>query len=376
MAHVLFVDDDVAHLVIWEATCSDTFPILTAPNADAAMTLMARHEVAVILADQRMPGTSGVELLERIAEEFPETIRILMTAYTDLPAAIDAINRGRVRRYLRKPCEPDELKAEITDAIELYDVRKKVSLLERRLMQAERVYSLGLVAASVAHELRNPVSWIRDNVTHARKQVETVASAVEGPVGPMRFARGRLEEANEALSDALTGVQRILDIVQSLELPTRDTGDDSVEITDVLRLVLRMVRGELRGKAALKLDTRPVPRVRGNSTKIGQVVLNLIVNALQAVSDKGSQDAVVTVRLDQAGDFVILDVLDNGRGIPENELQRVFDPLYTTKRGGVGLGLAISKKIVEDLGGILVAENRDDGGAAFRLRLPVYRGGN
>ena len=106
-AHVLFVDDEEPNLVVFEAVCGDDFPVLTASSGAAGLELMREHEIGVVLTDQRMPGMTGIELLEKVETEYPETIRLLITAYSDLQAAEDAINRGHVRRYMRKPWEPE-----------------------------------------------------------------------------------------------------------------------------------------------------------------------------------------------------------------------------------------------------------------------------
>src|SRR5262249_23043757 len=146
-AHVLFVDDEDANLVVWQAACADEFRVLIAANAVDALELMSKHDVGVVLSDQRMPGTTGGELPQRLRVEFPAAVRILITAHSDLSAAVDAINRGNVRRYLRKPCSLSELTAEIRDALEHYELRVRVRSMERRQLVTERVYALGLVAA-------------------------------------------------------------------------------------------------------------------------------------------------------------------------------------------------------------------------------------
>lgn len=370
--HVLFVDDDEANLIVWDAACADDFAVLTATGAEAALDLMRRHEVAVVLADQRMPRTTGIELLERIRHEFPNTIRILITAYSDLHAAIDAINRGEVRRYLRKPCEPRELKAELADALDLYRLRRRVAVMERRLVQTERVYALGLVAAGLAHELRNPISWIKESVDTARRDLAAIVHKLSQPGDRSASIVAQVREIDGGLEDAQLGVERVVDIVQGIELPTKPTADEAVELPEVLRLVLRIVRGELRRSAQVQLDTKPVPKVRGTSTKLGQVLLNLVVNALQALSSRAPTESLVTIRLDHTKDRVQLEVIDNGPGIEEDKLPHIFDPFYTTKgEAGTGLGLAISKRIAEECGGSLTARNRPEGGAIFRLELPI-----
>src|SRR4051794_16779011 len=175
---VLFVDDDEENLLVAEAVCGDDFSVLTARSGAEALSLMRSHEVGVIISDQRMPEMTGVELLEKVQAEFPDTVRLLVTAYSDISAAIDSINRGQVRRYLRKPWEPEELKAEISDALERYLTQRRVRELERRLIQTERVYALGIVAAGIGHELRNPISWISTNLQHSLSELEELGNAL------------------------------------------------------------------------------------------------------------------------------------------------------------------------------------------------------
>jgi two-component system, NtrC family, sensor kinase len=369
-AKILFVDDDEANLVVCEAACGNDFAVVTATNAEAALEYMRREEIGVIVADQRMPGTTGVELLERVRIEYPDTVRMLITAYTDIQAAIAAINRGRVRRYLRKPWEPDELRTELRDALDVYAMSRKLSAMEVRLRETERVYALGIVAASIAHEMKNPMMWVTNSLSFAQGELRKLSE--EAAVGS---ARARIEEIEACLTDTRTGVDRVVDIVRGIEMPTRsDAGSlKQIDFAEVLRLSLRLVSGELMRCASLELDVTCAPRVKASSTKLGQVVLNLIVNAMQAVSSRPRSENLISVRLRMDDAWAVLEVADNGPGISEQDLSRIFDPFFTSKAGvGTGLGLAISRRIVEELDGSLVAD-RDErlGGARFLVRLPV-----
>jgi signal transduction histidine kinase len=368
---VLFVDDDEANLVVCEAACGLEYEVLLAGSAEAALECMARAEVGVIVADQRMPGTTGVELLEQVRVQYPDTVRLLITAYSDIHAAISAINRGRVRRYLRKPWEPGELKAEIADALDIYAMSRKLSAMEVRLRETERVYALGVVAASIAHEMKNPMMWVSNSLSFAQSELRKTAE--DSSSAPLR---SRIEEVEAALTDTRTGVDRVIDIVRGIELPTRsDAGSiKPVDLAESLRLSLRLVSGELMRCASLELDVTCAPKIRASATKLGQVVLNLIVNAMQAVSSRPRSENVISVRLRIEDVWAVLEVADNGPGISEEDLDRIFDPFFTSKQGsGTGLGLAISRRIVEEIEGSLVA-GRDDqlGGARFVMRLPQW----
>lgn len=367
---VLFVDDDEANLVVCEAACGVDFEVLTALSAEAALECMRKEEVGVIVADQRMPGTTGVELLERVRVEYPDTVRVLITAYSDIQAAIQAINRGRVRRYLRKPWEPGELKAELADALDIYAMSRKLSAMEVRLRETERVYALGIVAASIAHEMKNPMMWVTNSLSFAQAELRKLAE--EPNAGSVK---ARLEEIEASLTDTRTGVDRVVDIVRGIELPMRsDAGAlTPVDIAEVLRLSLRLVSGELMRCSSLELDVTCAPKVRASATKLGQVVLNLIVNAMQAISARPRSQNVISIRLRIEDAWTVLEVADNGPGISDQDIDRIFDPFFTSKVGvGTGLGLAISRRIVEEIDGSLVA-GKDPrlGGACFTVRLPL-----
>ncbi len=371
-AHVLFVDDDESNLVVWEAACTDRFRALTANGAEHALALMREHEVGVILADQRMPRTTGIQLLEQVRTEFPETIRILITAYSDIDASIDAINRGHVRRYLKKPCTLPELRAEISDSLDLYELRQRVRTAEKRLLLTERVYALGLVAAGIGRELARPASWIRDSLVASRTELRSVANRLELQSSPeLRTLRTKLLEVEQFLERALQGSDRVLDIAHSVELPATNGDTELVEMTEVLRVALKLVRAEIRHGTDVRLDIRAVPKVRCTSAKLSQVALNLLVNAIDAVGERAPEDRFIVVRLFEEDGTVRLEIMDNGPNIEEKDLLALFDPLHAgTSARNTGLGLAISKAIVEEAGGAIDVANRSGGGVLFRVVLP------
>jgi C4-dicarboxylate-specific signal transduction histidine kinase len=372
---VLFVDDDESNLLVCEAVCSDEFDVLTASSGTEALSLMRAHEVAVVVTDQRMPFMTGVELLEQVRVEFPDAARVLVTAYSDAHAAIDAINRGRVRRYLKKPWEPGELKAELMDGLERYSTQRRIKELERRLIQTERVYALGIVAAGIGHELRNPISWIATNLSHSLSEMAELGRALEAR--DITQAAAKLEEIRAALQDANTGTERVIEIVSAIQLSMVRPASDSelCDLDEVVRLALRLVEGELRRSAHVELDVQSSALVSGSRTQLSQIIVNLMVNAIHAVSKLPHDQSTVSVRVFVDGRLVCLEVADSGPGVPEQDRERIFDPFFTTKPGvGTGLGLAISRKIALDLGGFLeVGRDPRLGGAAFRLSLPTQR---
>ncbi len=215
-AKVLFVDDDESNLIVCRESCGDEFQVLTADCAEAALAVLEKHEIGAIIADQRMPGTTGVALLERVRAEYPDTVRLLITAYSDIRAAIDAINCGHVRRYLKKPWLPEELRNEVREALAAYRAKRERDALEIRLREMERMYALGVVAASIGHELKTPIGWIINNLSYMQRELRRLQQPLDPePVSTL------LEEVDASLTDTRAGVERLLEIVRGIETASR-----------------------------------------------------------------------------------------------------------------------------------------------------------
>ncbi len=375
-AHVLFVDDEEPNLVVFEAVCGDEFPILTASSGAAGLELLKQHEVGVVLTDQRMPGMTGIELLEKVESEYPDAIRLLITAYSDLQAAEDAINRGHVRRYMRKPWEPEVLRAELRDAIDLYKLNARVRELEQRLVDTERAYSFSVVASGIADELRHPVGWIRNNLTVIETSVAAATAALEESEPNVTRARGTLGQVENAVIDARDGVKRILELTEKMAQPPEKAEAELVDLADAVRVALRKAESSgLRGRALIEVATGVEPKVMATRTNIIQIALNLLANAIQRAATREGGQGIVRVTTAVLDDKAVLDVSDNGPAIPSDQIEAVFKPFGVGGRlHGTGVGLAISKRIAEELGGE-VELSSSDGETRFRLKLPLARNG-
>jgi CheY-like chemotaxis protein len=363
---VLFVDDEPDNLGVFEAACSERFKVLMASSAAEALELMRRHAVCVLLADQRMPHMTGLELLARARIEFPETVRMLVTAYSDLDTAIGAINCGQVRRYLKKPWEHAELLAAIAEGVEYYTMRAKLYALERRLLETERVYSLGLITSRLARELNKPVSDLRERVARARGLVRAAAESVPPDVTGAGALRARLIESDEELGEALVGAERALDVVRGVEIPVGPSKRQNVDVSEVLRLTLRLLQSELRGACSVEIDVHPVPPILGSAAQLGQVMLNLLVHALEMTAGAPRHQRTLTIRLAHEAPWVIFEV-ESSAPAPQSDRAPVSGEFPA--RAQKELGLAISQSIVDDLGGKLHTENIPGGGLR-RVKLP------
>ncbi len=280
--------------------------------------------------------------------------------------------RPSQRRLLRKNGEP--LSVELSAvrltwegvpalALVVRD-RSERERLESGLRQAERMAAVGTLAAGVAHEINNPLAYVVANVAFASDRV--------GELTPANLETQRAALA-EALDEARQGVDRVAQIVSDLKTFTRS--EERVELVDlgeVLRSTIKMAGPTIRHHATIATEFGVAPRIKGRASRLGQVFLNLLVNAAQAIAPATS-DARVTVRVGTTPDRrAFVEVEDNGAGIPAEVLPRVFEPFFTTKPFGVGtgLGLSVCKNIVEEHGGSIEVDSHPGAGTRVRVVVP------
>jgi PAS domain S-box-containing protein len=238
--------------------------------------------------------------------------------------------------------------------------------IRAELLEADRLASVGTLAAGVGHEINNPLAYVLLNLQALERELPRI--------GPSE----RVAEAMEMVRNALTGVDRVRAIARDLKSFSRSDPDarGPVDVRRVLESAINMAAHEIRLRAKLVTRFEDLPPVLANEARLGQVFLNLLLNAAQALPERQSEQNEVRVTTSAGeGDRVIVDVSDTGPGIPEAVLDRIFDPYFTTKPLGVGtgLGLAIGRSIVTSLGGSITAANSPGGGATFRVSLPVLR---
>ena len=254
------------------------------------------------------------------------------------------------------------------------DVTEK-RMLQSRLLLADRMASVGTVVAGVAHEINNPLAYVVSSLGFAREALAKLTAPGGGSA--LGAAPELLVEVRQALDEAREGTDRVRTLVRDLRTLSRsdDDAQGPSEVNKVLQSSLRFAAHETRSRARVVTQLGQVPLVEASSSRLGQVFLNLILNAAQAIPEGHSEKNEIRVvsRVDVDGAKVAVEIHDTGSGMSREVMSRIFEPFFTTKRvgEGTGLGLAICHGIVTGAGGSIQVESREGRGTSFRVLLPV-----
>lgn len=351
----------------------------------------------LILCDYNLPGFDGLEAL-RIAQNTLQSVPfIFLSGGIGEHLAVECLHRGATDYVLKG--NPARLIPAVRRALEETRVRRAKEQAERELAHGEKMVLLGQLSAGIAHEINNPITYINLNMETLKDYAEKLAVMFQKsrelfssmPNDPeelqRRWAEFRqwhdanerrahilIEDLGRLAQETLDGGHRVADITQRLRRFSRQERQEpmDVDLEECLETALKIGWNEIKSKATIQKDyASPVPRAKGHPNQLTQVLLNLVVNAAQAIPGRG----VIRLGISSQGGKAVVSVQDNGRGIAPENLTKMFTPFFTTKSSGegTGLGLYVSRGILEAHGGTIRAENAPEGGAIFTIELPLAK---
>jgi signal transduction histidine kinase len=353
---ILYVDDEPSNLIVFEAAFDEQFNVITCKSAEEALAYLAQHPVPVVVADQRMPEMTGVEMFARVRRLYPHTQRVILSGYTDSDAAIDAINQGQIFQFVRKPWQRIDLLSVLQRALDAHDMSLQNSVLTDRLLISERSAMLGQSTARIAHEIANQLNIL--------PLIELIEEEYAGDAQLQNFARVA-RTTYEHLNELINEVKNFMRFdTQGVELKPLALAESIQELMSFLRF-----KSDIR-PGLVTSEIRAEPIVLGNKLKLHQVLVNLITNAVHAVGDRS--DGRVVITLDRSDDMATITVADNGAGIPPDIQERMWEPFFTTKGAeGNGMGLDIARRLIDAHHGTISCSSSASTGTVFTIRLPL-----
>ena len=378
---ILYVDDEEKSLKYFARAFEDQFRILTASSAQEGFRLLEKHQedIGVLMTDQRMPGEKGTWLLEKARQIKPRIIRILATAYSDMDAAIAAVNTGSIYRYVTKPWDPPQLETTLKRALEFFIVQRerdhllkeKLSVLHKVLI-ADRIISLGLLAAGLSHHIRNSLVAVKTFLDLAPAKLKEENLDLDSLRNPdfwkdyYQNVQGQLGKINTMLKELWTvSEERVTEF------------RDKVRLQEVVQSALDRLKDSAAAKKLQIENSVPadLPEMTVDQAKFLRLFELLFKD--EVVSLPASSRVTVSARSTTGpgpdGPGIQVEIADNGPGLPQEALRLVFDPFVLRSDSPLeyGINLMAVYFIVHHHGGRIEARSTEGRGTTFLLNFPV-----
>lgn len=378
--HVLYVDDEEMSLKYFSRTFGNEFQILTASSAADALKLIQERgdEIGVLLTDQRMPGEKGLQLLERARQLRPRMVRMMVTAYADFGVTVDAVNHGNIFRYISKPIQVEDMRNTLKRALEYYLLQRerdellmqKLSVIQNMII-ADRIISLGVLAAGLSQQLRNPLEAVRTflHQTPAKLRYEDLdLNRLRDPGFWKDFHAQVLEHAHQ--------VSELVRHLDNIALPESSGAETAVQPFSVISDVVEKARPRLESlgvKISLNFPEN-LPKLNVNAGKFARMFELLIEDEIVNLP-AGSTIHLGAEVLSLSGSPVRLrfTLSDDGPGIPPESMRSVFDPfsMHKPDEQKFGLNLLGVFFLAHHYGGTVRASNASGRGVVYALEIPV-----
>lgn len=328
----------------------------------------------IIISDMMMPEMNGAEMIREI-RKFDDDIEIIvMTGFADLDMAIEVI-KLKIFDLLRKPFQPEELTMVVKKLIDRILLVKENEMMKQKLINSEKLSSVGLLSAGIAHEINNANTFVKGNLELVQKYISILSPEIkrkaneEGP--DQKKFQMVLDTHQKTIDSAINGSERIRKIVSGLLSFSREASQGATKssIKTILDEAITLTQHKTKKyKVDVNLPEN-LHQIRVNEQELIQVFMNLLVNASDAIAETQKENGTIRISVKEVDQKQIIEVIDNGKGMNQKTVSKIFDPFFTTKPQGkgTGLGMSVSKGYIENNNGEIFCESVENEGTTFRL---------
>lgn len=355
---VLYIDDEGNNLTSFKASLRKDFKVFTALDAAEGLSIAETEEIHVVVADQRMPGMDGIEFFEKLMEINPEPVRILLTGYSDIASAIDAINRGQVYRFIDKPWNIEQIKNAVKTAADIYFARKELKDKNEKLMKIQK--EMNQFVYTLSHELRGPLMSIA--AVSRLAKIESQEPSVLEYFKLIDLATDKLD----------IFIHKMLDFYRSTKMENKVVKID-------FHHVMNEIRSEYEKKfdlsdIAIKTEINQEEEFYADDAKVRVIINNLFSNAYRFQKEELT-DKHIDISINVSNNLASIKISDNGKGMESTYLDQPFDIFQraTQEHLGSGLGLYMVKESVGQMGGKILMESVVGEGTTITVSIPDLR---
>ena len=366
--NILAIDDELGPRESIRMVFKDTHNVFLAEDGFKGIEILKKEDIDVIILDLKMPKINGIETLKKIREIDKDVPVIILTGYGDVDTAKKAIHYGTME-FLSKPFNVEDIVKIVTKAIEcrktkLRSEKLKEELkelneqLKERISNMENLATVGQISAEIMHEINNLLT-----VIHGYTQL------LSQQINPDNSSKGYVSTINEE-------IKRCKEIAKNiLELSKNKQTVEKVNINHLIRKIVDFLKISKIAKN-IHFNLNPgedIPLIDANSNHIHQAILNILLNGIEAIGKNRS--GIIEIKTEKDKNNIIIKIKDNGPGMPEEVVNKMLKPFYTSKEKGTGLGLYITHKLVKKYNGEIKIESKKGEGTEFTLIFPSNRGG-
>ena len=351
---ILIIDDEKDIVdTINDILVEEGYETLCSYNGKDALKQIDENSPDLILLDCYLPGMMGIDILKEIRKTDEDTAVIMMTGRGEEQLAVSLMKAG-ASDYLKKPLGKFTLLSSVKDVLRKKDINQEI-------IQSERLLLLGELFPFVSHEIRNPLHAIGGALTIIQKRTNN---------DPL------IDQSIKVINEEITRLNKFVKECLDFSNPSEPVKFSSTDVNDIITSSLDLmtpVFQELSKKIQVSLSLQEdLPKVKTNFNEIKQVFVNIIKNSFEAIDNEGTIKVKSICNPKKSSKFLTIEFSDNGKGIKESILKKIFDPFYTTKSGGTGLGLPVCRKIiVENHRGTIKIKSQDKKGTSVIIKLPI-----
>lgn len=357
---VLYVDDTFMNLKLFEATFRKDFDIILTESPNEALNILGNREIQVLVSDQRMPEMSGTELLQTVAEKYPDIRRYLLTAYTDTETVIEAVNKGRVHGYIKKPMDPDEIRQSINSSLEVYHLKKRNKQIMEELAKAnEELLNMDVLKSEIINSISNEISAPLNRIMGTLHLLKTKIQGEE------------LTDVVNILDHSVFKLEQFSMLARQISLlksPGYTLKSNKVLLKQVIQFGSIETSEELKeqGITLKKYLESPDFEVEGDSG----LLVSCLVSLIRCAKEHTEKNGTISVNTSSNDGELAIWVTDEGGNYTDTQfdiLSSHFSDTDSPLNLSMGIGLAVSQMIMETHGGRLIFEKNQENQGCLKM---------